>query len=218
MRSLPSRSRISTAVTAAKAVRRRIITKSSSTPTRNPSRGGVGRADLPIDTVKRLLCDCSIVTVAEDADGNPLDVGRKQRTVSTPLKRALYARDRGCTFPGCHRKRYLDGHHLEHWIDGGETSADNMTLLCTYHHRLLHEGGFSIVRDADGTLRFVTADGRSIPRRGYRLEDFVDDDVGDARRGRNPSREGFCTRPVQPAWETIGGPRAAAGFIVCTQT
>ena len=51
--------------------------------------GGTGRADLPIDTVKRLLCDCSLVTVVEDDDGNPLDVGRKQRTVSTPLKRAL---------------------------------------------------------------------------------------------------------------------------------
>ena len=103
--------------------------------------GGAGRADLPIATVKRLLCDCSLVTVVEDANGRPLDVGRKQRTVSTPLKRALYSRDRGCMFPGCHRKRYLDGHHLRHWVDGGETSADNMTLLCTYHHRRLHEGG-----------------------------------------------------------------------------
>ena len=62
-------------------------------------RGGPGRADLPIETVKRLLCDCSLVTVLEDANGNPLDVGRKQRTISTPLRRALYARDRGCTFP-----------------------------------------------------------------------------------------------------------------------
>jgi hypothetical protein len=162
---------------------------------------GVGCADLPIDTVKRLLCDCSVVTVAQDADGTPLDVGRKQRTVSTPLRRALYARDRGCTFPGCHRKRYLDGHHLKHWLNGGETKPDNMTLLCTHHHRLLHEGGFSIVRESDDTLRFVTADGRTIPRRGYRLEDFVDDDVGDAegadRTDSGPTREGFCTERVQ---------------------
>jgi hypothetical protein len=148
--------------------------------------GGAGRADVPIATVRRLLCDCSLVTVAEDANGHPFDVGRKQRTVSTPLKRALYARDRGCTFPGCRRKRYLDGHHLQHWVDGGETSADNMTLLCTHHHRRLHEGGFSIVRQEGGTLRFVTADGRSIPPQGYRLEDFVDDDSSDV----NPSREG----------------------------
>jgi hypothetical protein len=96
--------------------------------------GGTGRADLPIDTVKRLLCDCSMVLVAEDEQGNPLDVGRKQRTLSTALRRAVVARDRGCTFPGCHRTRYLDGHHLEHWLHGGETKLDNLTALCRYHH------------------------------------------------------------------------------------
>ena len=69
-------------------------------------RGGTGCADLPIEAVKRLMCDCSFVTVFEDENGQPLDVGRKQRVVSTPLRRALYARDRGCTFPGCQRKRY----------------------------------------------------------------------------------------------------------------
>ena len=107
-------------------------------------RGGMGRADLPIDTVKRLSCDGSLVTVVEDERGTPLDVGRKQRTVSTPLKRALYSRDRGCSFPGCERKRYLDAHHLKHWAEGGDTSLENLTLLCTHHHRCLHEGGFRI--------------------------------------------------------------------------
>ena len=162
-------------------------------------RGGTGLADLPIDTVKRLLCDCSLVTVAEDADGHPLDVGRKQRTVSTPLRRALYVRDRGCTFPGCHRKRYLDGHHLKHWINGGETTLDNLRLLCTYHHRLLHEGGFSIVKEADGTLRFLTADGRTIPRAGYRLDDFVDNTI--VSDDENTSAEGFRSYGVQPGFE-----------------
>jgi hypothetical protein len=163
----------------------------------NSLRGGTGCSDLPIETVKRLLCDCSFVTVFEDANGHPLDVGRKQRTISTSLRRALYARDRGCTFPGCHRKRHLDGHHLEHWINGGESKPENMTLLCRYHHRLHHEGGFSIVKEADDTLRFITADGRTIPRHGYRHEDFVDDGIGDA--GDEPSAEHYCpeiwTRP-----------------------
>jgi hypothetical protein len=161
--------------------------------------GGTGCSDLPIETVKRLLCDCSLVTVVEDENAKPLDVGRKQRTVSTPLKRALYARDRGCTFPGCHRKRYVDGHHLRHWINGGETTPANLTLLCTHHHKKLHEGGFSIVKEVDETLRFVTHDGRTIPRCGYRLEDFVDDDSGGERDSadQNTSREGFCTTTVQ---------------------
>jgi hypothetical protein len=146
-------------------------------------RGGAGRADLPIDTVERLCCDGSVISLVEDAHGNPLDVSRKQRTVSTALKRALLSRDRGCSFPGCHRKHYLDAHHLRHWARGGETSIDNLTLLCTYHHRMLHEGGFSVERDADGTLRFKRADGRTIPRGGYRLNDFTDDFA------ENPSAE-----------------------------
>jgi hypothetical protein len=159
-------------------------------------RGGTGCSDLPVETVKRLLCDCSFVTVFEDENGHPLDVGRKQRTLTTALHRALYARDRHCTFPGCHRKRYLAGHHREHWIDGGETNLGNVTLLCWYHHRLHHEGGYSLEKEADGALRFVTADGRTIPRCGYRLDDVADDSIGGDASG-GPSAEGFCTTTVQ---------------------
>jgi hypothetical protein len=162
-------------------------------------RGGAGCSDLPIETVRRLLCDCSFVTVFEDEKGHPLDAARKQRTVSTPLRRALYARDRGCRFPGCRRKRYLAGHHLKHWINGGETTPENMALLCTYHHRLLHEGAFGIVKEADETLRFITADGRTIPKHGYRREDFVDDYAGGS--GEEPSAEGFCTTTVPRDFE-----------------
>ena len=173
-------------------------------------RGGIGRADLPIDTVKRLTCDGSLVTVLEDDHGRPLDVGRKQRTVPTPLKRALYSRDRGCTFPGCERKRYLDAHHLKHWAEGGDTSLENLTLLCTHHHRCLHEGGFRIAREADGELRFQRADGRTIPRFGYRVEDFTDDDV--RTFDENPSaevREPAAVYTIQragPLKRSISGP------------
>jgi HNH endonuclease len=102
---------------------------------------------------------------------------------------------------GCERRRYLDAHHLDHWANGGETSPDNLTLLCTYHHRLLHEGGFRIEHEGDEALRFLRADGRAIPRGGYRLEDFVDDgclaDDVDGTGGKS-LREGFCTTTVQP--------------------
>jgi hypothetical protein len=117
-------------------------------------RGGVGRSDLPIDTVRRLACDGSLVTVVEDERGTPLDVGRKQRTVSTPLKRALWSRDRGCTFPGCRNTRYVDAHHIRHWADGGDTSLENLTLLCSHHHRALHEGRFAVRHDAHGAIYF----------------------------------------------------------------
>ena len=162
-------------------------------------RGGAGRSDLPLETVKRLLCDASLITLVEDEHGTPLAVGRKQRVLSTPLRRALWARDRGCTFPGCRNRRFVDGHHIHHWVNGGETCPDNVTLLCTYHHRLLHEGAFSIDRDRDGAFYFRRADGRVIPRGGYRPEDMIDDApgvramIGGARQPVSPSAEGFRT-------------------------
>src|SRR5688572_24110777 len=147
--------------------------------------GGVGRADAPLETIKRLACDCSAVVVTEDERGSPLDVSRKQRIVSTPLRRAVVARDRHCTFPGCHRTRHVQAHHVHHWADGGETSVDNLMLLCWRHHQLLHEGGYRIRRDYQGEPYFVRADGRTIPRCGYRADDFMDDDAS-----KNPSTEG----------------------------
>ena len=142
--------------------------------------GGAGRSDLPIETVKRLTCDGSLITVVDDEQGVPLHVGRKQRTASASLRRAVWSRDRGCSFPGCERTHYVDMHHIRHWADGGGTSLENLTLLCSHHHRLLHEGGFKIRRDADGAIYFERADGRVIPRRGYRLDDVLDDGFEDA--------------------------------------
>ena len=69
------------------------------------------KSDLPIETVRRLCCDGSLVPVTEDADRNPLNVGRKHRVVQPALKRALLARDKCCRFPGCTHEKWLDAHH-----------------------------------------------------------------------------------------------------------
>ena len=148
--------------------------------------GGAGRSDAPLETVKRLACDASVVVVTEDERGTPLTVSRKQRTVSTPIRRAIWARDRHCTFPGCHRTKFVEAHHVDHWVDGGETSVGNLLLLCWRHHHLLHEGGCRIRRDYQGEYYFVRADGRAIPRCGYRVDDLTDDYVTE-----NPSMEGL---------------------------
>ena len=97
-----------------------------------------------------------------DADGHVLDVGRRTRTISPALRRALLHRDRGCRFPGC-GLRFCQGHHLRHWAHGGSTTLDNLALLCRGHHRAVHEEGFQVERDADGALRFRRPDGRPIP-------------------------------------------------------
>jgi hypothetical protein len=94
--------------------------------------------------------------------------------------------------PGLQRSHYVDAHHIEHWANGGATSLDNLTLLCTQHHRLLHEGRFRIGRDADGGLYFERHDGRVIPRGGYRAEDWRDD--GAFVSAPKPSAEGRVRR------------------------
>jgi hypothetical protein len=72
--------------------------------------------------------------------------------------------------------------------NGGETTRENLTLLCTYHHRLLHEGGFRVERGGDGSLCFTRADGRVVPSCGYRLKDFTDDGLdGDPAEVREPA-------------------------------
>jgi hypothetical protein len=78
------------------------------------------------------------------------------------MHRALLARDVGCRYPGCSNARFVDAHHIEHWAHGGETSLNNLTLLCPRHHRYVHELGFSIERHGT-SLRFVRPDGRYIP-------------------------------------------------------
>ncbi len=132
---------------------------------------GVGRSDLPVESVRRLSCDTSLVKIVENADGEPLNVGRSQRTVPTAIQRALWARDRGCSFPGCSHRKFVDAHHIQHWSQGGETSVDNLMLLCSRHHRLVHEGGYQICKDVHDEWYFKRPDGRAIPSTGFRPED-----------------------------------------------
>jgi len=111
------------------------------------------------ETARRLACDASVVVLTENEDGEPLNVGRKTRTISAPLRRALNSRDKGCRFPGCANNRYMDAHHIDHWANGGETKPSNLVTLCRFHHRAVHEGGIRIERLDDGALRFVKANG-----------------------------------------------------------
>jgi hypothetical protein len=113
------------------------------------------------ETVRRLGCDAALVRVIEH-DGQPLSVGRRTRTIPPALRRALRSRDGGCRFPGCTHRRFLHAHHVRHWARGGETKLDNLVQLCSYHHRLVHEGGFGVSRGPDGMFAFRRPDGVAI--------------------------------------------------------
>jgi len=115
---------------------------------------------IALETVRRLACDSSLIRVIENASGNILDIGRKTRTIPSAIKRALRFRDQGCQFPGCTTdQRFCDGHHVQHWSQNGTTSLSNLVLLCHHHHRLVHEGGYTVERTVQGDFIFYSHDG-----------------------------------------------------------
>ena len=120
--------------------------------------------DCPLSekTLRRLGCEASRVAILHGDKGEILSVGRRSRGIPPALRRALRARDQGCRFPGCSEHRHVEAHHVEHWADGGETALSNLVELCHHHHRLIHEGGFSLRATADGEIMFFDPQGREI--------------------------------------------------------
>jgi hypothetical protein len=117
---------------------------------------------VPAETSRRLACDASRVVMRHDAEGRLLEVGARTRTIPPALRRALQHRDRGCRFPGC-GARFGQGHHIRHWAQGGPTTLPNLALLCSRHHRAVHEEGFQVERLPDGELQFRRPGGWVLP-------------------------------------------------------
>ena len=102
------------------------------------------------ETIDRLLCDCAL-----SVNGSP-----EARTFSPSKRRALARRVRTCEFPGCDRPGdWTEGHHLDWYSRGGKTVVERGALLCGFHHRLVHEGGWRVERDAGGELVVFKPDG-----------------------------------------------------------
>ena len=111
---------------------------------------------LPISskTMERIACDCTMSRVLL-ADSMVIDVGRATRVTSAPMRRALRVRDKGCRFPGCDRPvNWTSAHHIIFWGRGGPNHIGNEVLLCHYHHRLVHEGGWQVIK-AGREFRFL---------------------------------------------------------------
>jgi hypothetical protein len=111
------------------------------------------------ETVRRLMCNARVQTVLEDGAGNVLGLGRMSREPTAWMVRQIRYRDRGCRFPGCGTRAFTQAHHIVWWRHGGRTDLDNLLLICSFHHRLVHEHGWSVSRDDDGTLRWFSRDG-----------------------------------------------------------
>ncbi len=114
-------------------------------------------------TVQRLACDGTLSRVLK-AGSVVVDVGRATRAISASQHRGLKARYRGCAGPGCDRPMsWTSPHHIEFWSRGGPSNLPNLLPLCYYHHRLVHEGGWQVVRAGEG-VKFIPPD-RVIARR-----------------------------------------------------
>jgi len=122
-----------------------------------------GAGNIAAETARRVSCDAGVVHWLDQNNGEPLSIGRKSRSIPPAIRRALQRRDRGCRFPGCTNNRFVDAHHIVHWADGGETSVENLVLMCGHHHRLVHERGYRIARTTDGAIEFSNPDGAVIP-------------------------------------------------------
>jgi uncharacterized protein DUF222/HNH endonuclease len=115
---------------------------------------------VPAEIARLLACDATISRVVTRGGSEPLDVGRRTPVVPAALRRAVTVRDRHCRFPGCDRPPgWSDVHHVRHWAEGGETTLNDLVLLCRRHHRLVHhefrlemEAGAPIFRRPDGSI------------------------------------------------------------------
>ncbi len=142
------------------------------------------------ETSRRIACDSRVVKIARGPDGKVQGAGRRTRTVSPSVRRALEARDRGCRFPGC-GLRFTEAHHVKHWADGGESDLRNTVLLCRKHHRVVHEGGVRVCLDMKGQVAFFTPKGKAL--------------LGAPPTPLNPLAEGpEAGRPADPGPTTVG--------------
>ena len=126
----------------------------------------VGGGPVAARAVRELLCDADVSLVITDDDAEPLFVGRAKRHATPAQVRGLIARSGGtCEHPACTATAaWCQAHHLAYWEHGASTDIDNLALLCTVHHRAIHQRGFTLTRETHG-LVFRTPTGEVIAHR-----------------------------------------------------
>jgi hypothetical protein len=133
---------------------------------------------VPVAMAERLLCDASVRTVRYTQDG--IELSSPSRGVPERLQRALRLRDGGCRFPGCERRLHLHAHHVVWASRGGPTEMGNLVLLCSFHHHLVHEGGWELSMAATGDVTVRDPEGAEVHEvapRTPRAADLLDTGV-----------------------------------------
>ncbi|MFC4337639.1 HNH endonuclease signature motif containing protein [Salininema proteolyticum] len=118
---------------------------------------------ISIAQARALACDADVIPgVFDYGKGELVDLGTKKRLANLALRRKLEAEQPdGCVWPQCSRPvHWLEHHHIEHWVDGGPTSPENLVLACRHHHGRFHTGEWSIAKHGPGRFTITHVSGR----------------------------------------------------------
>ena len=170
---------------------------------RRPSRPGAGPGDpadparchvedgpaISVSTAQMIGCTAALSWMTHGDAGAVLALGRRRRRPSSAIRRAARERDHGrCRFPGCESRR-TDLHHIQHWINGGRTDLDNLISLCPWHHKVVHDRGYTIAAPPGGAdFAFYRPDGTPLPS-SPPLPEPDGSDQRSPRRGHHPGHD-----------------------------
>ncbi|MGD1170585.1 HNH endonuclease signature motif containing protein [Mycobacterium seoulense] len=114
-----------------------------------------GGTRLPINEVIRLARHAHHYLAVFD-NATPLALYHTKRLASPGQRIVLYAKDRGCTAPGCTVPGYLcEVHHVTDWDNCRRTDIDNLTFTCGPHHRMLKPGGWTTRKNPKGHTEWI---------------------------------------------------------------
>ncbi|WP_322633504.1 HNH endonuclease signature motif containing protein [Glycomyces albidus] len=108
---------------------------------------------MSVAKARLLACETNVLPAVFDyAAGEAVELGRTARLPNTALRRKLeLEQPGGCAWHGCDRPvAWTEAHHIVHWADGGPTDADNLILLCRFHHGRIHTTGWTIDKTGPG--------------------------------------------------------------------
>ena len=123
-----------------------------------------GYGPIPAQVARHLASDAKWRKfVTDPGTGNLLSFGRESYIPPQALVDFIAARDRICRFPGCSQPaRVSDIDHVIPWEEGGETSAENLGLLCRRHHRMKTHNGWKLKSNIDGSCLWTSPAGKEI--------------------------------------------------------